>query len=280
MKEYLLRIFYWVFRGVPITKVYAKITEVNYNKRLAGKKVLITGGGRGLGFYMAKKFIESGAQVVILGRDKENLRKASLKLKNCPYLPFDVRDFNDFNNVIKKADELVGGGLNCLVNNAGVSLHEHEFKAVSIEDFDTQFDTNIKAPYFLSQAFIKYAENLGRVGRDELNILFITSERGLYGDTLPYGLTKAAINSLTQGLARFYVKNGIRVNAIAPGVTASDMTRVDKDGDLYRDRACGKRVLIPEEIAASAVFLLSDESNCITGNILPCNQGNHLRSDY
>lgn len=76
-----------------------------------------------------------------------------------------------------------------------------------------------------------------------------------------------------------YVNANVRVNAIAPGVTASDMTGFDKQGNLFRQTSRGKRVFIPEEVAETAVFLLSMESNCITGEIIPCNQGNHLRCD-
>ena len=277
MLEFIKRTLYWILRGVPTKKIYASVYQLNTTDRLNGKKVLITGGGRGLGYYMAKKLVAEGASVVISGRDEETLKNASKSLGNIPYIVYDVQDFANNRNFIQNADMSLGGGINCLINNAGISLHEHSFEDVRIEDFDKQFNTNIKAPYFLTQEFIKYAKEQHYEG---LNVIFITSERGLYCDTLPYGLTKASICSLTAGLARKYVLDNIRVNAIAPGVTASDMTRVDKNGDLYRERACGKRVLLPEEIAEVVSFVLSNESQCITGEIFPCNQGNHYRSDY
>ena len=277
MKNYLRRVLFWIFRGVPIQKTYASVYQLQASERLKGKKVLITGGGRGLGYYMAKKLIADGAQVVIVGRKEDTLKEASKTLNGCPFIAFDIQKFDSFDYLISEADKLVGGGLNCLINNAGISLHEHSFEEVSLEGFDLQFNTNIKAPFFLTQAFFRYASKYSIKG---LNVIFITSERGLYCDILPYGLTKASINSLTAGLARKYLLDGIRVNAIAPGVTASDMTRVNKNGDLYRERACGKRVLMPEEIAEVTSFVLSDESGCITGEVFPCNQGNHLRSDY
>ena len=145
------------------------------------------------------------------------------------------------------------------------------------EGFDRQFDTNLKGPYFLTQTFIDYM-NREKIGQG--NIRFITSERGLYCDDIPYGLTKAAINSLTTGLARRLIAQGIRVNAIAPGVTASDMTGVDKNGNLYWPSSCAGRVFLPEEVAEVAAFLLSDVSMCISGEIVPCNQGNHYRCDW
>lgn len=102
----------------------------------------------------------------------------------------------------------------------------------------------------------------------------------MYGDDIPYGLIKAALNSLTAGLGRRLLKKGIYVNAIAPGVTASDMTGYSKNGNLYRQAACAKRVYLPEEVAEVAVFMLSDLSNCISSQVIPCNNGNHLRCDW
>ncbi len=277
MKKALKRLLTWLIKGVPVVNITASISEISPSEKLKGKKIVVTGGGRGLGFYMAKKFVEEGAQVLITGRDLDTLKVASGKLNGSPFLQFDMRNIEEIPSFLEKADELLGGSVDTLVNNAGVSLHESSFAEVTVEGFDKQFGTNLKGPYFLSQSFIKYWK---LNGIKNANILFITSERGFYCDVIPYGLTKAAINSLTVGLARKYVTCGIRVNAIAPGVTASDMTGFDKDGNLYRETSCGKRVFLPEEVAEAAAFLLSDAAKCISGEILPCNQGNHYRSDW
>ena len=277
MKKYFKRLLTWLIKGVPVMKITASISQISSSERLLGKKIIVTGGGRGLGFYMAKKFIAEGACVLITGRNNDVLKAASSQLNDCPYLQFDVQNIEGIPAFVNKANELLGGRIDCLVNNAGISLHEPSFDSVTIEGFEQQFNTNLKGPYFLSQAFISYWE---KYYISNTNILFITSERGLYCDVIPYGLTKAAINSFVVGLARRYVAKGIRVNAIAPGVTASDMTGVDKDGDLYRENSCGKRVFLPEEIAESAVFLLLDAAKCISGEILPCNLGNHYRCDW
>lgn len=277
MKKGLIRIAKWIFKGIPVYNIKASVYTLNPAERLKGKRIVITGGGRGLGFYIARRCKEEGASVLIVGRDEQTLKNASMVLEDCPYIIKDLQDVNHFAEFVNEAANKLGGGIDCLVNNAGISLHEQSYFDVTIDTFDRQFNTNLKAPYFLSQEVIKFAK---MNGIEDLNILFITSERGLYGDSIPYGLTKAAINSLTKGLARRFVNEGVRVNAIAPGVTASDMTGFEKDGNLYRETSCGKRVFIPEEIAEAAIYLLSKESNCVTGEILPCNQGNHLRSDY
>ena len=277
IKEAIVRALRWMVKGTPNVRITANIVETAPQNRLAGKKVIVTGGGRGLGFYIARKCRQEGASVLIAGRDERVLQEASQRLCDCPYLVFDVRRTAGIAAFLSEADRLLGGRVDCLVNNAGISLHEKSFADVTEGGFDRQFDTNLKGPYFLTQTFIDYM-NREKIGQG--NILFITSERGLYCDDIPYGLTKAAINSLTTGLARRLIAQGIRVNAIAPGVTASDMTGVDKNGNLYWPSSCAGRVFLPEEVAEVAAFLLSDVSMCISGEIVPCNQGNHYRCDW
>ena len=277
MNNILLRILTFFVKGIPNVHITAQVGQTARDSCLKEKTVLVTGGGRRLGFSIAESIANHGGKVIILGRNENTLRHASQQLNNCPYLVYDIQNTANMESLFDKAEALVGKPVDSLINNAGISLHEQTFTDVTTENFDKQFDTNIKGPYFLSQAFIKYKE---RKQIERINIVFITSERGFYGDTIPYGLTKVAVNSFTQGLARRYLRNGVKVNAIAPGVTASDMTGIKPGDNLYREQACGKRVFLAQEIAEVALFLLSDYSNCISGEILPCNQGNHLRSGY
>ncbi len=276
LRNIISRGFKWIVYGTPKHITHASIYQTYPQERLKGKKIIITGGGRGIGLYIAKKCLSEGAEVLITGRDEETLHNASVELGNCPYITLNMQNTQDFPSFIHEANEKLHG-INCLINNAGISLHEHSFLDVTPEGFENQINTNLRGPYFLSQAFLTYLQSQ-KV--QNANIIFITSERGLYCDTLPYGLTKAAINSLTAGLARRYMQEGIRVNAIAPGVTASDMTRIERDDNFYRENSCGKRVFLPEEVAEVTCFILSEPAACINGHVIPCNQGNHLRSDY
>lgn len=114
----------------------------------------------------------------------------------------DVTNFSALDGFIQEADNKLGG-TDVLVNNAGLSLHEGNIDNVSIEQFDAQIDTNLKASYFLSQKFLQH---YFKTGKERGCILFITSERGDYVDDIPYGLTKASINSLVKGLAKLYIK--------------------------------------------------------------------------
>ena len=271
--NYLRRIFIYAITGAQVKHVTASISYISPNERLKGKKILITGGNRGLGYSMARKFIDEGASVIITGRDEDKLKEVSDEL-GCLYLKYDIQDVTKCDDIIAQVVEKLDG-LDCLVNNAGISLHEGNIRNVTPSQFDAQFNTNLKGGYFLSQSFIKYFES---EKRENGQILFVSSERGTYVDDIPYGLTKASINSLVQGLSKRVIKSNIRVNAVAPGVTASDLTGYSPDGDLYRSQSIRDRVYLPEEIAEVACFLLSDVSACISGQVIVCDEGKSANS--
>ena len=99
-------------------------------------------------------------------------------------------------------------------------------------------------------------------------------------DFRPYGFTKAAINSMTQGLAYLFAKDNIRINAVAPGVTASDMTGINADGDIYLAYNRTERAYLPQEVAETACFLLSEASGCISGQIITCNNAKTINARW
>lgn len=254
--------------------IYANIHYLAPNEHLKDKKIVITGGGRGLGFAMAKKFIVEGADVLIAGRNEKTL-KASAEELSCKYLTLDVSNPTDFKAFIDNADKILGG-VNVLVNNAGVSLHEPTFFDVTPETFDKQVDTNFRGAFFLTQEFIKHLKANGSTG----NVLFVSSETGDTMDFRPYGFTKVAVNSMVQGLAYLFRKEGIRVNAVAPGVTASDMTGVKADGNLNAGEYATGRYYLPEEVAETAAFLISDASGCVSGQIITCNNAQTINARW
>ena len=256
---------------LPFTRIVkANITVLEANNRLSGKKIIITGGSKGLGYAMAKKFVLEGAEVLITGRDEESLKKSASEI-GCKYIPYDVSDFEHMDDFILQADNLIGGA-NVLVNNAGISLHEGNIRNVQFEQFDKQININLKGAYFLSQKFLAiYEAN----DRKDGSILFLSSERGQHVDDLPYGIIKAAINSLTQGLAKMLIRNKIRINAIAPGITATNMTGRTIN-NLYENNYATGRCYLPEEVAEIACFLISDAAGCLSGQILVCNNGKSI----
>lgn len=274
LKSYIKRGITYVIKGAPTKYVNANITYSSPRETLKGKNIVVTGGGRGLGFSMAKKFVEEGARVLICGRNESVLMESAQNL-NCQYLVLDVQDVSSFEAFYAKADELLGG-VNCLVNNAGVSLYEHSFCEVTEETFDIQVNTNLKGAFFMAQKFIQLLEKENRGG----TVLFVSSEAGATADIRPYGLTKAAINSLVKGLASMYAPKGIRVNAIAPGITVSGMTGYNAEENLYHPKSAVERVYLPEEVAECACFLLSDLSGCVSGEILTCNNAKTVNARW
>lgn len=276
LKSYLYRSLRYIIKGVPVNNITAQIVMLNSNESLKGKKIVVTGGGRGLGFAMAKKFISEGAEVLIAGRNESTL-KASAEKIGLKYLVLDVQKSETFHSFLAKASYMFGG-LNVLVNNAGISLHENGFLEVTPESYDAQFNTNLKGPFILTQEFMRLCEQNNTQGIKK--VLFISSETGDTMDERPYGLTKAAMNSLVQGLAHKYVKQEYRINAVAPGVTTSDMTGGKADGNLDNSGNITGRYYLPEEVAEVASFLLSDASNVLNGQILVCNEGKTINARW
>ena len=254
--------------------VYANISYLLPGCALQGKKIVITGGGRGLGASMAEKFVTEGADVLIAGRSEMSLKETAERI-GCKYLILDVTKPTTFDEFMLKADEMLGG-INTIVNNAGISLHEPSFFDVTPDSFDIQVDTNLKGCFFLTQEFVKLIKSRKEKGV----VLFVSSETGDTMDFRPYGFTKAAVNSMVQGLAYLFRKDGIRINAIAPGITASDMTGIKADGSLSAGNYATGRYYLPEEVAETACFLLSDASGCVSGQIITCNNAQTVNARW
>ena len=272
MKQYLYRLWQWVYKGIPVQKINAAISTIDASQVLCGKKILITGGSKGIGYQIAKRYIAEGAEVVIVGRNEETLSHTAEEL-GCQHIAYNLTNIQDLPSLIKQSADLLGG-LNGLVNNAGVCNIDDGFLKVTENSYDEQFTLNVKSPFFLTQAFVQYCvdHNIESAG-----IVFITSERGLYPDDAPYGMTKAAIGNIVAGIARRFALKGIHCNAIAPGVIADTKQHPELHDDAYLKGAVGKRYIMPDELAEVAVFLMSDASKCISGEIIPCNQANHYK---
>lgn len=186
---------------------------------------------------------------------------------------FDVSKAEQAKDFIAEAKSYLGG-IDGLICNAGLSLHEESIGKVSPEQFDKQFNTNFRGAYFLAQAYVEEVTSSTKPS----DLIFISSETADHCVDIPYGLSKAAINSLIGSLSRRFYRKGVRVNGVAPGVTATDMTKeyADvSDGDYSYEAASG-RLFLPEEVAEVVCFLLSSASRCISGEVIHVNAGNHL----
>lgn len=239
---------------------------------LDGKVAVVTGGTRGIGFATVKKFLENKAKVILLGSRKESVDKAISELKgiNENYevdgaWP-NLSDLSSVEEAFKEINEKYGK-IDILVNNAGISAREsiYEYKE---EDFKNIMDLNVNAVFNCSRAVVSYMkENGGGV------ILNTSSMVSIYGQPsgCGYPASKFAVNGLTKSLARELGKDGIRVNAVAPGIILTDMMKSVPDNviePLIKTIPLG-RIGRAEDVANAFLFLASDMASYITGAILP-----------
>lgn len=268
-------------RGLGLFKnpVYVTVRQLDPEAMLKGKHVVVTGGGSGIGKEITRAAARQGAAVLITGRNEEKLKKAVAELNvagsSVSCLQWDICAHSDMTGILEKVEKLFGGSIDCWVNNAGIYPGGYSYLNATEEVWDQVFDTNLKATCMVTNAVARYMIER----KIEGNILTISSETGSCAYTNPYGILKAALNSYIQGLAYELARYGIRSNGIAPGVTVSEINPRNADGDLNWGTIAG-RMMRPEEIAETALFLLSDASKCINGEIITCNGGNCLTVEY
>ncbi|EQF80209.1 short chain dehydrogenase family protein [Clostridioides difficile 342] len=239
------------------------------------KTVLITGGARGIGKAMSKAFAKEGYNVLVNFNKSENEAKelyTILNEKNFSVKLFkanisnreDVEDMVDY--CIKEF-----GGLDVLVNNAGVS-QDKLFTDITDEDWDNMMNINLKGSFYCSQVALKYM-----ISEKKGNIINISSIWGISGASceVHYSITKAGIIGMTKALAKEVGPSNIRVNSIAPGVINTDMLSGynEEDIDALGEETPLMRLGTPEDIANCAIFLASDKSNFITGQVISPNGG-------
>ena len=236
---------------------------------LQGKKALITGGTSGIGYAIAKEFLNNGACVVICGREKEKIEAAKEKLiQEClceehriNILDLDLSCVSEMRSILKKF--LCDKRIDIFVNNAGINGGEL-FPNTSEEDYDRVLNINLKGMYFISQEIAQYMIDNGIHG----NILNITSSSALRPGISPYILSKWGERSLTLGMAKKYLPYGIVVNGLAPGSTLTPMLKHAEEEDMNLEYSPIKRYIAPEEIASLATVLVSGLGRIIVGDTI------------
>lgn len=245
--------------------------------QLAGKRALITGGSRGLGFPMAKQFIAYGAEIIITGRNSRQMEEACNALgEKCKGLIFDLQHISQIADFVS-AVEKEHGAIDILINNAGIHLKKDALE-VSDDEYGEVIRINQQAVFALSRECAKKM-----VTRKKGSIIMISSMASQYGipKVIAYTAAKSAVEGMTRGLAVELSPLGIRVNCIAPGFIETDMSAKALNNDKERKQKVLSRTPMgklgkPEDVAHAAVYLASDAAAYITGVILPVDGGNTI----
>jgi NAD(P)-dependent dehydrogenase (short-subunit alcohol dehydrogenase family) len=242
------------------------------------KIAIVTGGGSGIGLAITEKMIQNNIYTIIVGRDEKKLSSAQQKLGDlCEAMTCDLSDLSSIpqliNNIIAKH-----GRLDILVNNAGINMKK-EFTEVTDEEFQKILLTNVTAVFILSREVVKCMLEKQIKG----SIINISSMASQYGipKVIAYTASKSAIEGMTRAMAVDLSPKGIRVNCIAPGFIATDMSAKALNNDPERKNKVLSRTPMgqlgePADIGDAAVFLASDAAKYITGVILPVDGGNSI----
>ena len=241
---------------------------------LANRSVLVTGAGRGIGLGIATALAEAGAKVAMVSRTESQLVDAAEKLPGAVALPFDVSDFAGIAGLVDKAEELLGGPLTSVVHAAGIQVR-HKAEEFDLEVWRRVIDVNLVAPFALSQEIGKRQLEAGL----ESQHVFIGSLTSFISipETSAYTASKSGVFGVVRSLSQEWSVRGIRVNGIAPGYVRTELTEA-----VFADEERSKRNLSripmgrfgrPEDIASVAVFLISDQSAYVTGQMIPVDGG-------
>ena len=246
--------------------------------RLEDKVALITGGAAGIGKATAERFAEEGAKVVICDVNEE-LGKATTEALGVSFYKVDVTDRNAVQEWVDDVVERYGR-IDVLINNAGilrdatlVKIKDGELvRQMSEADFDLVIAVNLKGVFNCTQAVAPYMIRQG--GGVILNATSIVGVDGNFGQT-NYAATKAGVIGMTKVWARELGPNNIRVNAVAPGPTATEMVRSmpEKILDRFREHTPLRRLAQPRDIANAYLFLASDEASFVSGAVLRVDGG-------
>ncbi len=249
---------------------------------LSNKVAIVTGGGRGIGKFMATGLAEAGAKLVIASRKVENCEQAAKELEalgaQVLVLKLDMASKEDIENLVTATMEEFGR-IDILVNNAGITWGAPTLD-YPLEQWERIFDVNVKGVWILTQMVANIMKDNG--GGKIINVSSVLGSRGTTEEAHPavaYNSSKAAINLLTMNLAVKLARYNIRVNAIAPGFFRTDMMRYVFKPEMkpVLDGLLGEiplaRVGEAEDLKSLAVFLASKASDYITGVVIPIDGG-------
>jgi len=241
------------------------------------KTAIVTGGGSGLGYAIVEKFVQQGIRTIIIGRDQQKLDAAKEAFGElCSCISFDLSDLAQIPQlVLGIAQE--HGSIDILVNNAGINMKK-PFTEVTDEDFQRIILTNVNAVFALSREVVKVM-----LPQKQGSIVNISSMASQYGipKVIAYTASKSAIEGMTRAMAVDLSPEGIRVNCVAPGFIATDMSARALNNDPERKNKVLSRTPMgklgtPADVADAVYFLSTEGAKYITGTVLPVDGGNSI----
>ena len=241
---------------------------------LNNKNIIVTGASGGIGNSIIEKLYEKGANILASGTKLEKLEELRSKFDKIKILRFDISQSTKIEEFIENATDQLGGNLDCIVNNAGVTQDNLAIR-MSIEEWKKVIDINLTSTFLLSKYSIK--KMLKNKSGKIINITSVVGHTGNLGQT-NYTASKAGIIAMSKSLALEYSKKNININCISPGFIKTAMT--EKIDDKFKDTIISKipsgRLGEPKDIANAVIFLASDQSDYINGETLHVNGGMYM----
>jgi len=241
---------------------------------IAKKNIIVTGASGGIGNSIVEKLSKNGANILATGTKKEKLDELKSKFKNLKVLKFDISQSDKIEEFIENATNELGGNLDCIVNNAGITQDNLAIR-MNFEEWKKVIDINLSSTFLLSKYSIKkmLKNKKGKV----INITSVVGHTGNLGQA-NYTAAKAGIIAMSKTLAIEYARKNININCISPGFIKTSMT--DKIDTKFKEMIISKipsgRLGEPEDVANAVLFLASDLSNYINGETLHVNGGMYM----
>ena len=241
---------------------------------LKNKNIIITGASGGIGNSIVKKLSEAGANILASGTKVEKLDELKKKFNNVNILKFDISLTDEIENFIENATKILGGSLDCLINNAGITQDNLGIR-MSLEEWQKVIDINLTSTFLMNKFAIK--KMLKNKSGKIINITSVVGHTGNMGQA-NYTASKAGIIAMSKSLAIEYAKKNININCISPGFIKTTMTEKidDKFKEIIISKIPSARLGEPDDIANAVLFFSSDQSNYINGETLHVNGGMYM----
>ena len=241
---------------------------------LNNKNIIVTGASGGIGSAIVEKLYENGVNILATGTRIEKLEELKVRFNKIKILKFDISQHEKIEEFINNATEELGGSLDCVVNNAGITKDNLTIR-MSLEEWTKVIDLNLTSTFLMCKYSLK--KMLKNKSGKIINITSVVGHTGNAGQA-NYTASKAGIVAMSKSLAIEYAKKNINVNCISPGFIRTTMT--DQIDDKHKEAIIAKipsnRLGKPEDIANAVIFLSSDHSDYINGETMHVNGGMYL----